>query len=826
MLIPEEVAQDEEIFRPDGFIRFPRSDGDPTYQPPNTALPSASELEVNYYHVFGREEKRHDTWRGALGEQLAQYFKLEPLSRSKAKWKLYDFPEHYYFTEQRKGPRHDPRTDPYLFGSQGHRFRSTKEALDHLVWLLLDPEMNVANCRCKYCHKGPRASGGGDGASPKKVGQKRKPEMTASTAAAAKGRGRKSQADDTDVQSQTSITVRGVDMKRLVPGLTIASVPQRDQELMYELKRGEKERFRVGEVVWCQLDEPIVDPTDAGRVITSWPAVILDPSIDTLWMGPDNDDKEKTSLEAVSAPSQSEETLPMLGGPVHQSMSYQINFMGTSEKAKAPESSLIPYLTGLIPHELLDGDPGKPEEHAWLFQEDAYPDLNLARLPDLPAPNFTKALIAFCYAVEAVAVVRNFYNVTDAYSGSDTPEGQLRDLAASANGEVDGHMQGARYYQGIYLGLERLWVGDAVRLKMAPFHIKKLQQQLNENFVEEKAPGAPDPPAIVLDLDGSYVMQLAAIFENPADLKTIRVTGEIFQIISSSKYDKIKAEEEAKLKKIAGDETLEEAARAEEEAKALAARLPQPSVLKGRPGFPPMPPLPQGFVMISLSDRLQTRIPRETMLSIGHVAGRIYPSLGMHSDGPRVAEQIKAKPLDKKLAADEDTQIDLRARLSVAGLLSGCVKAMRCSVHAWTRTASFKGALAFARKQVRKAISDAPDSDDEADQSQEKTPAKKKAKKALSPLETPVQSGKMAGAVDTAAVQAAEVERLAQEAQKLETQPSQVVTAAEEGVGGGAGEEGPLPEGWETRQSRNLGSFYYVHTATKKTQWERPTAPL
>ncbi len=250
MLPPEEVAQDEEIFRPDGFIMFPRSDGDPGFGPPNVTIPPKSDPEVNYYHVFGREEKRHDSWRAALGEQLAQHFKLEPLSRSKAKWKLYDFPKHYILTEQRKGPARDPRTDPYLFGSQSHRFRSTKETVDHLVWLLLDPDLDPSNCHCRYCDKKPRPAG----STPKKAAQgtKRKEPLTAANALGAK-RGRKSGGDT--VQAETAITVKGVEMSRLTPGLNIASVPQRDQETMHELKRGEKERFRLGEVVWCELTD-------------------------------------------------------------------------------------------------------------------------------------------------------------------------------------------------------------------------------------------------------------------------------------------------------------------------------------------------------------------------------------------------------------------------------------------------------------------------------------------------------------------------------------------------------------------------------------------
>ncbi|SPO26538.1 uncharacterized protein UTRI_04127 [Ustilago trichophora] len=835
MLSPEEVARDEEIFRADGFIKFPRSDGDANYGPPNTVVPPKTDPEVNYYHIFKREEKRHDTWRSALGEQLAQFFKLPTLSRSKAKWKLYDFPENYHFAEQRKGPANDPRTDPYMFGSQGHRFRSTKEVLDHFVWLLMDPDMNPANCRCKYCHKGPRTSTGGDG-TPKKPAQgvKRKGEpISASTAATAGRRGRKPNAEGVEIQNQTSITVRGVEMRRLVPGVTIASVPQRDQEVMHELKRGEKERFRVGEVVWCELDEPVVDPTYPTRKITAWPAVIVDPAVEftsALGYYADEDGK-KTSLEAVSAPTQRATSPPILGGSsIIQSMSYQVTFFGTMEKAKVPESSLTPYLVGLIPNELIESDLGTREDHPWLFKEGEYPHLNLSRQPDLPAPDFTKSIVAFGFAVEAAAVLRNLYSLTDAYSGSDTPEGVLRDLGAAAG---DGDKQlplGMRYYQGIYFGLERIWVGDVVRLKLANNDLKKLQRQLNTMLAADKQPGAPDPAAVILDEDGSYVLQLAAIYEDPRIPKTVRVAGEIFQVMVQSKYNAIKADIEAAVKKLEDDEGMD-ASQRQEETKALQAQLPQPSILTGKPGFPPMPPLPQGFVMISLTDRLQSRIPCETSLNIGHVAGRIYPSLGMHSDGPRVTEQIKQRPSDKKLAADEDTQIDLRARLSVAGLLSGCVKAMRGTVHAWTRTASFKGALAMARSKVHNLITgEFPDSDaEEATASPSKTPAKKD-KTSAAGADAEMPSKTVTGEQSNGATQPqpqmtttqATQTTQATAADKIAESLTTAATDAE--MPPSSEDEPPLPPGWMPRKSRNLGSWYYVHTVTKKTQWERPTA--
>lgn len=851
MLSEQEVAQDETIFRPDGFIQFPRSDGDPNYGPPNTQVPLETDLEVDYHHVFRRDDRRHRTWREALGEGLARYFKLDKLTQSKVKWKLYDFPENYVFAEHRKGPTWQLRTDTHLFGRQGCCFRSTKEVLGHFIWLLLDPDMNPANCRCIYCPKSQSVSTGGN-RSPAIAGVKRKDEPTSASSSANADRRRKKShnADVAEVPAHTSITVRGVEIDRLEPGLAIVSVPQRDLETMRPLNRGENERFRVGEVAWCMLSEPVVDPTCPGRQIEIWPVVILDSAVQVTTMpGYDTDNNNKQRTRARSPLAQSGV------GSVNQSMAYQVTFFGTTEKAKVPEASLMPYLIGFIPEDLVNSDLGTRQDHLWLFQDDEYPHLNLSRQPNVAAPEFTKAIVAWGFAVEAVAILRNLYNVTDAYSVSETPQGKARDLGASAAERDNQLASGMRYYQGIYFGLERLWVGDVVRLRLSRSDIKKLQQQLNAVLAAEAQSDASDAKAILLDEAGSYALQLGAIYEDPQAPKTVRVSGEIYQIMAQAKYAALTTDIEARNKRREADDGRDAAAR-QEEARKLEARLPKSSVLTGSPGFPPIPQVPAGFVMVSLNDRFQARIPREATLTLGHVAGRMYPSLGMYSDIPRVAEQIKQSPSNKKLAADEDTQVGLRARLSVAGLLSGCVKAMKVSsVHTWTRTASFKGALALARKRLDSILSS-----ESGHLDTEETVAASLVK---SPTEDSSTSASAAAAAAAAVSMSAETvvapprnDTEAPNVAALHMQPAPapapapasapapapVTTSAQQEVSAAttaattsieatadvqvspvSEDTRPLLPGWQARKSRNLGMYYYVHTATKKTQWERPT---
>ncbi len=356
--------------------------------------------------------------------------------------------------------------------------------------------------------------------------------------------------------------------------------------------------------------------------------MILDPSLESTVMDAyqAEEDDQKTSIAALTAPSKRAESPPVLGGPVQQTMAYVVNFFGTEEKVKVSESALSPFLTGFVPLDVIESDVGVPEDHPWVFKDNEFPHMNLARLPDLPTPSFPQAVIAFAFAIEAAQYLRGMFDLTDAYSGSDKPEGMLRDLGASSStSSTDPSQppQGNRYYQGLHFGTERIWVGDVVRLRLGVSDIRKLQKQLNTSLTEDKRPGDPEPAAIILDVDGSYAMQLASIYEDPRAPKNVRVSGEVFQIMPLSKYNAIKADLEGRIQRVEADDARDEAAR-QEEAKLLKARLPQPSILAGKPGFPPMPPLPPGFVMISLNERLNAHLPREIVLTIGHVAGRIY----------------------------------------------------------------------------------------------------------------------------------------------------------------------------------------------------------
>ncbi|SPO40687.1 uncharacterized protein PSFLO_06169 [Pseudozyma flocculosa] len=960
MLAYQEVATDADIFRPDGFIVFSRSDGDPEFVPPNLAVPKPTDHEVNYYHIFDRDEDRHQSWRLAIGGALAESFGLPKVSADKKEWKLYDFPANYDFAEQRKGPKHNVRTDPYLFARKGHRFRSTKEAIPHLEWLLRDPDLEPSNCLCKYCHGGARKSTGTPSsstpsrvkkaeaaaaarASPSVRATKKpaepQPPKTASAVASAAPRGRKPSGKTTAASQANAIVIRGAEPRAMVPGVSIDSVPQRDAEIMRDIKQGQSEGFRVGEVVWYRLEHPIVDPTEPSRKIDQWPVLVEDPTLmvqvapanpasssasasasappvpdGAEAASPNNDGDSATAANTIPAPSSLSFSL---AGRVSQQRMYHVRFLGAADSAKALETSLLPFLSGFIPEGLLGSALGDIDQHSWLQTAEETPLLDLTR-KDGGEPNYGRAIVAFAYAMQTAAILRSTYVATDVYSKASTGAGVLADLAggsaangaaasaypttparpglggAAGLGAADGSpatpagsataalaaaAKPVQMFQGLFFGVERIWVGEVVRLKLSVADLKKLQRELNAALVRALPPDAKDPPAVYLDADASYVLRLAAICkEAHGHQSPIRVAGEMYQIVTAAKYNRAKKEEAEReqllLQQQAAAAETKGAGEAPEEAEAgaseasanatdkpgkaaegaqrsgsakpsttppappLRMKLPEPSILRAKPGHPAMPPLPQGFVMIPLSDKIGAKVPQEVSMPVELVAGRIYPSYGVPADGPRVDEQVKLGPKDAKKAADEDTQDELRARLSVAGLLGGCVKPMAARSEVISRSTALKAAFEIARGDIIRLITQ-PDELSEDELEDELAGGDDTAADiSVLPASTTATTSNAAGtatATATATVGAGT-------GAGGEEAPGQDSTASSGGATkrsaeGEVGEatakkargsdeaegEAPLPEGWITRASRSTGQVYYVYMPTKATQWERPT---
>ncbi|KAF2659145.1 hypothetical protein K491DRAFT_766249 [Lophiostoma macrostomum CBS 122681] len=123
--------------------------------------------QCDYYRLIDRDEPKHVDWRKKLGGMLLREIGGKQYEDKWAQCILWDFPDGYRLYEHIKskadgqtkpvknhsGGGHD-RQDAYLYGypkGPKKRFRSPVEFFPHLLWLASDDATDNDNCSCKMC---------------------------------------------------------------------------------------------------------------------------------------------------------------------------------------------------------------------------------------------------------------------------------------------------------------------------------------------------------------------------------------------------------------------------------------------------------------------------------------------------------------------------------------------------------------------------------------------------------------------------------------------------------------------------------------------------
>ncbi|KAF2494002.1 hypothetical protein BU16DRAFT_619196 [Lophium mytilinum] len=161
------------IARSDGKTEIPTRTGKQQNGPTKEQLdrtPDAKGMQ-DYYRELGPQEVKHMDWRRKLAGMLMREIG-SPQDKDKATTSiLYEFPENYRLYEHIKssgpvgegnrshrsknhsGGGHD-RQDAYLYGhpmGPRKRFRSPADFFPHLLWLTTDKDGDQDNCSCKIC---------------------------------------------------------------------------------------------------------------------------------------------------------------------------------------------------------------------------------------------------------------------------------------------------------------------------------------------------------------------------------------------------------------------------------------------------------------------------------------------------------------------------------------------------------------------------------------------------------------------------------------------------------------------------------------------------
>ena len=388
---------------------------------------------------------------------------------------------------------------------------------------MTDPTLNRGNCECKYCAKVPQR------VISENLGFLRSRSTPTSTPSPGTrlhrvGRERERRLPRTAAPSEYA-TVRRAPKPKQERGPSQVMLQERyyDVQAMYADTTAELRRwFRTGELVWCALD-PAINGVEAP--ISFWPGLVDDcsvksealprpksPSIhsaDGDFEMEDGTDTAQTATKSGSShdagcnggvpypitphPGNAKSKDSPLPWIVRQKTIYKVKLLGINHDYVAVETQVLPYQGYTPSRELLralqnvpiDRITSKPEEIA-AFNPCPPDEETVESGLDVTGKRFEEATAPYTLAVEIAAGIAVCWTPTDDWdfkmvvpppSPSRTVDPALASASATAS-ESETYSLRSRApqepsvidqtrYQGLWLGAERIWTDDLVRLKAA-----------------------------------------------------------------------------------------------------------------------------------------------------------------------------------------------------------------------------------------------------------------------------------------------------------------------------------------------------------------------
>lgn len=497
------------------YLEFERTDGDAKQLATNTKEVVGADGQVNYMKPLGLDDGSNIHWRYQVAMKVA-----ERLGRPSGKnYVLRSWPEGYHMYCHLKGKQSAPRQDLYLLGSiHAKRFRSVPEFVPHALWLMTDPTLDRRNCECKYCAKVPQR------VISVNLGYKHRTTPASSPAPGSRthrvGRGDRERRSSRTTPSEYA-TVRRAPKPKPEKGPTQVMLQERyaDVQAMYADTEAEMRRwFRVGELVWCALDPPIRG-TDATANITFWPGLVDEcsfkaetlprPKSPSIHSADGDFEMEDGTESTVAHVGRGIETsngtgsnvavpypiTPHPGNPetesplpwtVRQKNVYKVKLLAVNHDYIAVETQVLPYHGYKPSYDLLQSLQNVPIEQVTYRPEEIAafnpcpPEAQMSNAePSADDRHFAEAAAPYTLAMEIAAGIGVCWSPTDEWvfkmvvpPGSparppDTGETSARALQAPS-------IVNQTRYQGLWLGAERIWTDDLVRLKAARGQIAPL----------------------------------------------------------------------------------------------------------------------------------------------------------------------------------------------------------------------------------------------------------------------------------------------------------------------------------------------------------------
>ncbi|KAK0538367.1 hypothetical protein OC834_000435 [Tilletia horrida] len=498
---------------PHRTIRFPRTDA-----PHRGSIPLA---EVNP----GAEEvplSKQTSWKNAVASYIA-----DAVGHNKDRWKLASWPRGYYFAVQ-DADGDESRYIKGVFCDPEKFYDSPKKFAMHALWLCLDPKRS--KCKCQYCVLEPPSAPESQEYSNVNLRPPGPDPWIAHT---------QSWAASAFVRVWASCRLRQSELEPI----TINGQPS--------------QCLRMHEIVWLKLMGEPITGSDPSLTITHWPVhiserkavsvvteaargMVLDESCSTV-----EDDEIEFDIE----------------GNIVQEEYYYVQLVGLRQETLVPRKLLLPFLAYQPPAALLDCDPDHFDllKSQWMLKEPPRPKwevvssceaLTYSDGPDDRAertrrrPSFGEAMPAYALAlsilshlstavvgikpfvIEAELPLLNMAKPSSAQTKArkDTmaaikkawilPKSRLWPELSPLN--ADYTTVHNTYYQGVTLGVERIWAGDVVRLEANRTDLQRLREEIT-------AARCGTLPSADLDrlLDGTYrrafLMDIDAIVKPGGD---------------------------------------------------------------------------------------------------------------------------------------------------------------------------------------------------------------------------------------------------------------------------------------------------------------------
>ncbi|KAH9940842.1 uncharacterized protein BXZ73DRAFT_98674 [Epithele typhae] len=419
------------------WIEFPRSDGDPSLLPKNTAKVVDRDGSVNFMRPVPLDESLALMWRINVGREVANRMGLA----EGPKYVLKDFPHGYHMYDHNKGPEKAPRHDPYLCGSTSvNRFRSTNEFIPHALWLMTDATMNRGNCKCKYCTKQPqRIISDTMGLATTRRSSSIIPTPSASRLPRPRREPQQRQQRPAPTRPYASVRDQPRPPATLLTGPEQFVVPERDQDIRTAIHFNDLQRprqFRKGELVWCSLPAPIRGQHST-EDICFWPGLVeeIHFKVESPKGSPDGDaSTEHLNTEAAegnpalgaansppTAPEQMEGKAPGVGSKCWYV--YRLKLISVPHFHHVADDGVLPYLANAPATPTLDRI--REELEAFLHKV-SIPEMD-AELenmviqynpmgpedPDDYYEKFRRAALPYTLAIQMASTLAQFWLPTD-----------------------------------------------------------------------------------------------------------------------------------------------------------------------------------------------------------------------------------------------------------------------------------------------------------------------------------------------------------------------------------------------------------------------------